>query len=591
MESHTEPGPGRTMESRIQLEEIRMLYGSMMFSMLATFMVSLIMYLVLLGHANSDEYLSAWFGVMVTSILLRSWDTYRFTGSTPEEQRRKSWGTRFLAGSTFAGFWWGMLSWLGYSAENEYQTLIVVCIVGVAGGSLSTLSYRWHTIVFFLMPALLLLELRLVLETNDFFQVVSYLLAVFILFTLSTSRRAYKNSNQNIRLRIEAAFRQDALTSAKNEAEQANEAKSIFLSNMSHELRTPLNAIIGYTQLLQHDDSLKQGQQDNIKEINVAGGLLLELVNQVLDLASIEEGNLKLSMEPVALRSVVKECASLVQPLADKNHVRLDCATGYNGHVIADHTRLKQVMLNLLSNAIKYNHAFGSVEVSCVPAGDNRVRIEVKDSGCGIPHDKLGGLFEPFNRLEVNTKKIEGTGIGLAISKKLTEMMKGVLEVESAVGRGSTFRVELATCAGNKVHGTTAAEPARLDNLAIDGGELKQVQKILVVEDNPTNLKLISSQLSSLGYSTDLASNGNEALEMTRSRNYALVLTDCNMPVMDGYELTAELRRNDDLTPVIALTADAFPEREQECLAAGMNGRMIKPVSLQQLDSMLEKWL
>jgi CheY-like chemotaxis protein len=219
------------------------------------------------------------------------------------------------------------------------------------------------------------------------------------------------------------------------------------------------------------------------------------------------------------------------------------------------------------------------------------VRIEVKDSGCGIPQDKLGGLFEPFNRLEVNTKKIEGTGIGLAISKKLTEMMKGVLEVESAVGRGSTFRVELATCAGNKVHGTTAAEPARLDNLAIDGGELKQVQKILVVEDNPTNLKLISSQLSSLGYSTDLASNGNEALEMTRSRNYALVLTDCNMPVMDGYELTAELRRNDDLTPVIALTADAFPEREQECLAAGMNGRMIKPVSLQQLDSMLEKWL
>jgi len=591
MERHAEPGSSRAMESRIQLEEIRMLYGSMMFSMLATFMVSLIMYLVLLGHANSDEYLSVWFGVMVASILLRSWDTFRFTGSTPEEQRRRSWGARFLAGSTFAGFWWGMLSWLGYSAENEYQTLIVVCIVGVAGGSLSTLSYRWHTIVFFLMPALLLLELRLVFETNDFFQVVSYLLAVFILFTLSTSRRAYKNSNQNIRLRIEAAFRQDALTAAKNEAEQANEAKSIFLSNMSHELRTPLNAIIGYTQLLQHDDSLKKGQQDNIKEINVAGGLLLELVNQVLDLASIEEGSLKLSMEPVALRSLVQECASLVQPLADKNHIRLDCATGYGGHVIADHTRLKQVMLNLLSNAIKYNHAFGSVEVRCLPAGNNRVRIEVRDSGRGIPPDKLCSLFEPFNRLEVNTKKIEGTGIGLAISKKLTEMMKGTIDVESEIGRGSTFRVELAACVDNKARGSIAAEPARPCNREIDHGKQKQAQKILVVEDNPTNLKLISSQLSSLGYSTDLACNGNEALEMARSRNYALVLTDCNMPVMDGYELTAELRRNDDLTPVIALTADAFPEREQECLAAGMNGRMIKPVSLQQLDSMLEKWL
>ena len=591
MESHVATGPDRAMESRIQLEEIRMLYGSMMFSMLATFMVSLIMYLVLLGHANSTEYLSIWFGVMDASILLRSWDTYRFIGAAPGEQGRKSWGARFLAGSTFAGFWWGMLSWLGYSVENEYQTLIVVCTVGVAGGSLSTLSYRWHTIVFFLMPALLLLELRLVFENNDFFRVVSYLLAVFILFTLSTSRRAYKNSNQNIRLRIEADFRENALTAAKNEAEQANEAKSIFLSNMSHELRTPLNAIIGYTQLLQHDDTLDRKQQDNIGEINIAGELLLELVNQVLDLASIEEGSLKISMEPVALRSIVQECASLVQPLADKNHIKLNCEAGFDGYVMADHTRLKQVMLNLLSNAIKYNHAYGTVEVSCIPAGNGRVRIEVRDSGYGIPPDKLGSLFEPFNRLDASTKKIEGTGIGLAISRKLAEMMGGTLEVESTIGLGSTFRVDLAACTHDRQHGSMPLGPERLERIGIDACDGKQARKILVVEDNPTNLKLISSQLSSLGYRTDLASNGSEALKMTRSRNYALVLTDCNMPIMDGYELTAALRRNNNETPVIALTADAFPEREQECLAAGMNDRMIKPVSLQQLDNMLEKWL
>jgi signal transduction histidine kinase/CheY-like chemotaxis protein len=579
------------MESRIQLEEIRMLYGSMKFSMLATFAVSLIMFLVLLGHASSTEYLLLWFAITVAAILVRSWDTYRFIKASPDEQSKKSWGTRFLIGSTFAGFWWGMLSWLGYSAENEYQTLIVVCIVGVAGGSLATLSYRWHTIVLFLMPALLILELRLIFDHIEFFEIVSYLLAVFILFTLSTSRRAYKNSNQNIRLRIEADFREDALRAAKNEAEHANEAKSIFLSNMSHELRTPLNAIIGYAQLLEHDESLNQKQRANIREINDAGELLLELVNQVLDLSSIEEGNLDVSIEPVVLQDVLHECKSLVLPLADKNHIRLDFITDFTGCVMADHTRLKQIILNLLSNAIKYNRPNGMVNVRCSHAADNRVRIEVSDTGYGIPDNKLNSLFDPFNRLDINPKRIEGTGIGLTISKKLTEMMKGTLNVQSEISRGSTFWIELESSrsnTGRDMH-EDLTDPA--STLHADNSDLMHEQKILIVEDNPSNLKLISSQIGVLGYKADLASNGKEALEMTAENEYALVITDCNMPVMDGYELTTEIRKNDSRIPVIALTADAFPEREQECLTAGMNARMVKPVSLIQLGNMLETWI
>ena len=585
------PRPDQAMESRIQLEEIRMLYGSMMFSMLATFAVSLIMFLVLIGHANSTEYLSLWFAIMVASILLRSWDSYRFIKASTDEQSKKSWGTRFLIGSTFAGFWWGMLSWLGYSAENEYQTLIVVCIVGVAGGSLATLSYRWRTIVLFLMPALLILELRLIFDHIEFFEVVSYLLAVFILFTLSTSRRAYKNSNQNIRLRIEADFREKALRAAKNEAEHANEAKSIFLSNMSHELRTPLNAIIGYAQLLEHDESLNQKQRVNIKEISDAGELLLELVNQVLDLSSIEEGNLDVSIEPVVLQDVLQECKSLIQPLADRNHIRLDFTTEFTGGVMADHTRLKQIILNLLSNAIKYNHHNGMVDVRCSLAADNRVRIEVRDTGYGIPDNKLKSLFEPFNRLDINPKKIEGTGIGLTISKKLTEMMKGTLNVESETGRGSTFWIELESSRSNISSGMHEDLPGPASTLDADTNDIIHEQKILIVEDNPSNLKLISCQLGVLGYKADLASNGKEALEMTAANEYSLVITDCNMPVMDGYELTTEIRKNNSRIPVIALTADAFPEREQECLTAGMNARMIKPLSLTQLGNMLETWL
>ncbi|MGD8582319.1 MAG: response regulator [Gammaproteobacteria bacterium] len=581
----------QTMEARIQLEEIRMLHGSMMFSMLATFAVSLIMYLVMLGHADSTGYLSLWFAVMVASILLRSWDSYCFSKASADEQGKESWSTRFLAGCTFAGFWWGMLSWLGYSAENEYQTLIVVCIVGVAGGSLATLSYRWKTIAFFLMPALILLEIRLILEDKAFFEVVSYLLAVYILFTLSTSRRAYKNSNQNIRLRIEADFREEALKAAKNDAEMANKAKSIFLSSMSHELRTPLNAITGYTQLLEHDETLDHEHKDNIKEISNAGQLLLELVNQILDLSSIEEGKLKVSLEPVALENTLRECKSLIQPLADKKHIRLDFITDFKGYVLADHTRLKQIMLNLLTNAIKYNHENGAVSVRCNHTAGKRVRIEVKDTGYGIPQDKLESLFEPFNRLRTGLDNIEGTGIGLTIAKRLTKMMRGTLDVQSEAGQGSTFWIELEGVGDSAIHATGKEHPDFSNNLETTGNDHVNSKRILVVEDNPSNLKLISSQLSVLGYKADLASNGKEALKKYSANEYSLILTDCNMPIMNGYDLTSAIRKENTDIPVIALTADAFPEQAQDCITAGMNDRIVKPVSLQQLNGMLEKWL
>ena len=296
-------------------------------------------------------------------------------------------------------------------------------------------------------------------------------------------------------------------------------------------------------------------------------------------------------MEAVSLGKVFKECKALVQPLADKDRIQLDCDTDIDGYVMADHTRLKQILLNLLSNAIKYNHPNGKVSVRCRPASDDHIRIEVNDTGYGIPHNKLGGLFEPFNRLDINTKKIEGTGIGLSISKKLAEMMNGTLNVRSNIGQGSTFWIELEGCQPRGHKQASCDHWERPSEPLYQGSDLTKTQKILVVEDNPTNLKLISSQISTLGYKADLASNGKEALELAATGNYALVLTDCNMPVMDGYELTAELRKNNSLVPIIALTADAFPERERECLTAGMNGRIIKPVSLQQLDSMLETWL
>lgn len=580
-----------TMQARIEQEEVRMLYGGMKFSMLATLCVSVIMFYVMYGHSDSAFNLSLWFAVMAFIIFIRTIDTYSYMRASAADQEKHSWGTRFLFGSTLAGFWWGMLAWLGFSSENEYQTLIVVCIVGVAGGSLATLSYRLRTIVMFLMPALGILELSLIFEDSEFFRVVSYLLAVFILFTLSTSRRAYLSSNENIRLRIEADLREQALKDAKEEAEIANQAKSTFLSSMSHELRTPLNAILGYTQLLEHDALLSEKQRNEIREIDSAGNMLLELVNQILDLARIEEGNLRVSIENIPLKNVLQECKSLIKPLADARHIMLDVIDDTPCHVMADHTRLKQVILNLMSNAIKYNHENGSVTVRYSFPTKGRVCIEVTDTGYGIPRNKINHIFDPFFRLEENSRKIEGTGIGLAISNKLTQMMKGTLSVQSELGQGSTFWIDLPCSPECPSEENPDLQQIESKHQGKRQDSEKVSDKILVVEDNPSNLKLISSQLTTLGYKADLASNGKEALNMILNNHYALVLTDCNMPIMDGYELVKEIRNNSITVPVVALTADAFPESEEACMKAGMNDRIIKPVSLQKLNDTLQQWL
>ncbi len=575
------------MESRIRQEEIRMLHGGMLFSLLATLAVSSVMFFVMREHANSSDYLTMWFVVMMISMLLRAWDTYCFVQASPMEQKKESWGLRFLIGSTFAGCWWGMLAWLGHSSENEYQILIVVCIVGVAGGSLATLSYRWQTIIFFIMPALILLELNLIFSDNDFSNVVSYLLAIFILFTVSTSLMAYKNSNQNIRLRVEADYNEAALREAKDEAEQANAAKSIFLSNMSHELRTPLHAILGYTQLLEYGGSLSKEQSNNLGEINEAGQHLLVLVNQTIDLARIEEGDLNITMEPVSLDKILKECVSLLRPLADARNMQFDMAN-IRVQAHADYTRLKQSILNVLTNSIKYGDDGSVVTVKCYLLENNRIRIDVTDKGRGISKDQQALLFKPFSRLD-SAEGIDGTGIGLSIVKQLVEKMDGTVSIQSEVGKGSVFSIELNSYVSDIIENESQK---KTKHVMIKPVHDQDHAKILIVDDSRINLRMIEYQLQVLGYKTDLATTGDEALQLFRNNQYGLIITDCHMPIMDGYELANTIRTKEKSDiPIIALTADAYPETEDKCLASGMNARLIKPMNMEMLKAAVDQWL
>ncbi len=233
-------------------------------------------------------------------------------------------------------------------------------------------------------------------------------------------------------------------THAHEESELANRAKSNFISSMTHELRTPMNAILGFGQLLEMDDSLSDENKDNVREIIQAGNHLLELINEVLDLAKIESGHMKLSLAPTLLLPVIEECVHLTSSLAEKRSIRVchRCAPGIK--VSADRIRLKQALLNLLSNAIKYNRDGGSVQIEAKSIDARRLRILVSDSGRGIPKDKLTELFQPFNRMNAETSGIEGTGIGLTITRRIVELMGGSVEVDSELGRGSTFYFDLS---------------------------------------------------------------------------------------------------------------------------------------------------
>mgnify|MGYP000583790805 CR=1 FL=1 len=237
-----------------------------------------------------------------------------------------------------------------------------------------------------------------------------------------------------------------SLSEARLQSERTNAAKSEFLTRMSHELRTPLNAILGFTQLFEFDDNLTPRQLDNIKEIERAGYLMLELVSEVLDLAKIESGRIEIMMDKVSLNEVLDECRSLVLNQAAIRDVQLSiCASCDSLYVYADPTRLKQVLINLLSNAIKYNRPGGQVELACVGVSASRCRVLVTDSGTGIPANKLNELFQPFNRLGVESAGVEGSGMGLVITKKLVELMGGEMGVESQPGAGTTFWFELQT--------------------------------------------------------------------------------------------------------------------------------------------------
>jgi PAS domain S-box-containing protein len=369
----------------------------------------------------------------------------------------------------------------------------------------------------------------------------------------------------------------EALAAATEAAQAANLAKTTFLSRMSHELRTPLNAVLGFAQLLQMDD-LSAEQQASLAHILGGGRHLLELINEVLDIARIESGRLTVSPEPVLVADVVVEAMELMRPLALQHGVVLDGvdAAQCADVVVVDRQRMIQILLNLLSNAVKYNRRGGAVRVRCDHA-PGQVLVRVADDGLGIGAVDLPKLFAPFERLGAEGSEVEGTGIGLALSRGLAEIMGAELTVESTVGVGSTFTLVLSVAVG-QVPGQAAAEvvpPAHESS--------GRTTRVLYVEDNPANVRLMRSIVARRpGVELHTVGNGEEALTMASTAAFDLVLLDLHLPDVHGEDVLRRLRTQPTTAsvPVVVLTADASAEARDRVTMLGADAFLLKPVDV-----------
>jgi signal transduction histidine kinase/CheY-like chemotaxis protein len=407
------------------------------------------------------------------------------------------------------------------------------------------------------------------------------LVTAFILFVGALIVATHRHYVAMFRAQLLLESRGEELRRAKETAEEASSARAQFLANMSHEIRTPLHGVLGMTQLLS-ETPLSQTQQDLINALAGSGSHLLGIVNDILDYSKIASGRLATESMPFDLPALLEDVGTPVGAVAQAKGIRwiMDRSDEVGRTFRGDPMRIRQVLTNLLNNALKFTES-GEVRLHVESPEPGWLRFEVVDTGIGISQDRSKDLFQDFTQADASTtRRFGGTGLGLAISKRLVELMGGTLSVESELGCGSRFTaaIPLAEAADSEVHSPAQIEPARLIPKA-------ESRRILLAEDNPVNRMIAERFLAGRDCTVDVAETGRAAVALHTAQPYDLILMDCNMPEMDGFEATAAIRASNQApkVPIIAVTASAFAEDNERCHRAGMNGYLAKPLRREEL--------
>ena len=601
MQSSTRKQQDASIEDRVFSRQIDLLYEGLPYAVVSTTIVVVLTF-GFLSYSTDMVTLVMWsilFAVVMVGRLISGW-VYA-SQKARYQVDNKSAELIFTAGVFLTGLVWGAMGILLLpQIDLQGKILLFIVIMGVAAASNPSMGYRKLPIYGFTL--LLILPLTLGVNLSDFPNRLAITIAMtfYVAFLLRTANKFYSSTENMLRLQEIAIDREQKLLMQREEALLANFAKSEFLSRMSHELRTPLNAVLGMNelQMLDKKDPLSENQLRRAQKINEAGDHLLLLVNDVLDFARIEAGDIEIKLEPIDSQAVLRDSLRLIEGKVNQRGIKVYIdQTPACIWVHADYIRLKQVLVNLLDNAVKYNRQGGSVTVSMRSVENVRCRISVVDTGYGIAQASIHKLFTPFSRLDAEQLGIDGTGIGLSFSKQLVELMAGEIGVESRQGEGSCFWIELP-CANEPAEIALAENPVlqaetRGRNIA---GPASIAGRILLAEDNLVNQEVAIDMLEQMGYAVNVANNGEEAMQLLNRQDYALVLMDCEMPILDGYAVTRLLREKENTdelvrTPVVALTAHAVEGAREKCIESGMDDFLTKPFSYAGLDAMVEKWI
>ena len=508
-----------------------------------------------------------------------------------------SWLRWFTALTALAGAMWGMVGTVLLPPDGSpFQLVVVTALVAIIATGMFSLSSFLGAYAALALPALGPVITTHFLSANRADHFTAFTLAVFLLVALGAARRHAKESRRSLELKLTVQALAAENEEARRVAEASSEAKSRFLANMSHEIRTPMNGILGMSELLLRS-GLKGPLARNAMTLRRSCETLLGLINEILDFSKIEAGRMELESTPFCPAEVVRDTASLFADTARQKGLDLhvDLSAVANQMVVGDPSRVSQILNNLVSNAIKFTDA-GEIHISLVGAasapdadGFRTLRIQVADSGCGIPADRVRAIFDAFTQAdETTTRRYGGTGLGLAIAKQLAGLMGGQIGVDSTPGRGSTFwftiRVPLADSCVTSEH-------------LHEGGDSKRFSgRVLLVDDNPVNLEVGVALLEMLGVTVVAVESGEAAVRTASEGGFDLILMDCHMPGVDGFEATqiirhTELERRGPACPIVALTANATSNCRQRCKEVGMNAYLSKPFRMRELEQMLSRYL